>query len=113
MVITEPGHKHSHPVNRDGWTLWNPGPCECGKTHAQAEADKALAEAAAAATAAYGSAAPVSTQWAVAFGPGGAYVELWDDEDDAREHAQFYDGGFVVHRQIVSLPWERAGEPSS
>ena len=52
----------------------------------------------------------VSTHWAVAWvhGPndGIGYVELYDDEEDAREHVPLYKGGSVVKRTVIALPWE-------
>ena len=107
-------HKHRFPCNPPGGTFLNPGPCECKKTYSQDEADRFLAEGIVALLDAYGDAARVSTHWAVGYGPDGAYVELYDDEEDAREHVQFYEGGFVARRTVVSLPWETvpAGEPS-
>jgi hypothetical protein len=59
-----------------------------------------------------------SDQWAVAWGSddlndGIGRVDFYDDEEDAREHVGFYEGGSVVRRTVVSLPWEAvpAGDP--
>jgi hypothetical protein len=57
---TTTAHKHAFPCNPPGGTFLNPGPCECGKTYAQNEADKALRHAVAALMSAYGAAAGVS-----------------------------------------------------
>ena len=35
-------HKHSFPCNPPGGTFLHPGPCECGKTCEQDEADRLL-----------------------------------------------------------------------
>ncbi len=76
-----------------------------------AEAAKKLAEAIGHAARAYGLPLRVSTHWAVAWGggnlnDGSGYVELYDDEEDAREHVPFYKGGSVVKRTVIALPWE-------
>lgn len=78
------------------------------------EAVKKVVKAIEHAARAYGIPLRVSTHWAVGYGPDGAYVELYDDEEDAREHVQFYEGGFVARRTVVSLPWETVpgGEPT-
>ena len=85
---------------------------------ADMEAARKLTEAIGHAARAYGVPPRVSTQWAVAWGSadlndGVGYVELYDDEEDAREHVPFYKGGgSVVKRTVISLPWEAvsAGE---
>src|ERR1700689_5388755 len=46
-------HKHRFPCNPPGGSFLNPGPCECGKTYPQDEADRALTEASALVAAAY------------------------------------------------------------
>jgi hypothetical protein len=46
-------HACSFPCNPPGGSFLEPGPCECGKTYAQGQADELLAAAAEAAAAAY------------------------------------------------------------
>lgn len=54
----------------------------------------------------------VSEQWAVHWGSAGlndgrGFVELYDDEQDAREHAKQYgDHGQAVRRTLLALHWE-------
>lgn len=58
--MTAAGHGHSFPVNPPDGSMFAPGPCECGKTHAQSEADKLLAGAVFAMIRAYGAAWPAA-----------------------------------------------------
>ena len=121
MTATETGHRHSFPCNPPGGTFLNPGPCECGKTLAQDEADRALKTALDAVTAAYGVRPRVSEQWAVHWAGddlnnGIGLVEFRDDEEDAREKLQFYGpGASVVRRTVIALRWEpvTGEEPAS
>jgi len=81
------------------------------KTHDQAEADKMLGQALSAIALAYGVPPRVSAHWAVHYGgdglnDGSGYVEQYDDEEDAREHVPFYEGGSVVKRTVIALRWE-------
>ena len=50
-------------------------------------------------------------EYGVAFGdpdPARASVNVYDDEQDAREHIALYSpGGYVVHRTVARSPWER------
>ena len=71
----------------------------------------ALADAIDELTIACGTAPRVSTHWAVAWGSdnlndGIGFAEHYDDEEDAREHLRYYEGGSVVKRIVISLPWE-------
>jgi hypothetical protein len=116
---TTPAHKHSFPCNPPGGTYLHPGPCECGKTCDQDEADRLLAMALEHLERAYGVPPRVSTHWALAYGSenlndGSGYVDPYDDEEDAREHLQYRTSGSVVRRTIIALRWEAvpAGEPS-
>ena len=45
---TTQAHEHAFPCNPPGGTFWDPGPCQCGKTWAMAQAEKAVAGARAA-----------------------------------------------------------------
>ena len=112
-------HQHLFPCNPPGGTFLYPGPCECGKTCEQDEADRMLAGALKVIAAAYGVPPRVSEHWAVAYGgsdlnDGSGIVEPYDDEEDARGHLEFYTGGSVVRRTVIALRWETvpAGEPS-
>jgi hypothetical protein len=54
-------------------------------------------------------------EWAVAWGSDGVndgigFVECYDDEEDAREHLQWYAGGSVVRRTRMVTAWEIAPE---
>ena len=116
---TTTAHKHAFPCNPPGGTFLNPGPCECGKTCEQDEADRLLTMALEHVERAYGVPPRVSTHWAVAHGgenlnDGSGYVEPYDDEEDVRDHLEFYKGGSVVKRTVIALRWETvpAGEPS-
>ena len=104
-------HAHRFPCNPPGGTFLHPGPCACGKTCEQDEADRLLATALGHLERAYGVPPRVSTHWAVAWGSenlndGSGYVEFYDDEEDAREHLGYYEGGCVVRRTVIALPWE-------
>ncbi len=68
MSTTETEHKHSFPVNDGTGSILNPGVCECGKTYAQAQADRMLTGALEAVAVAYGVPPRMSTHWAVAWG---------------------------------------------
>jgi hypothetical protein len=57
--LTEAAHRHSFPCQPPAGSLPEPGACECGKTHAQHEADKALRTAIGLLVHAYGDAARV------------------------------------------------------
>jgi hypothetical protein len=113
VTATETEHEHAFPANPPGGTYLKPGACECGKTFDQARADEKLQQAIALTTAAYGVPPRVSTHWAVAWGSeslndGIGFVEQWDDEEDARGHARYYEGGRVVKRTVIALRWEAA-----
>jgi hypothetical protein len=83
------------------------------KTRAQGEADRALADALEAVTAAYGVPPRVTTHWALAFGSenlndGSGYVDPYDDEEDAREHLKWRSAGSVVKQTVIAFRWEAA-----
>lgn len=106
-------HKHSFPCNPPGGTFLHPGPCECGKTNEQDEADRLLAMALEHVERAYGIPPRVSTHWALAYGSenlndGSGCVEHYDDEEDAREHLKWRTAGSVVRRTVIALRWETA-----
>jgi hypothetical protein len=110
-------HQHSFPFNPPGGSFLSPGPCGCGKTYDQNNADARLAEALAVVAAAYGVAPRISTHWAVAFGSkklndGIGCVEYYDDEGDAREHLESYGDGRVVKRTVIALRWEAVPDQS-
>jgi hypothetical protein len=114
----EAAHKHAFPCNPPGGTFLHPGPCECGKTNDQDEADRLLAMALEHVERAYGVPPRVSIHWAVAWGSenlndGSGRVELYDEEE-VREQIPFYKGGSVVRRTVIALRWEAVpdGEPS-
>ena len=55
--------------------------------------------------------ARMSEQWAVAWGSGElndgkGFVELYDDEQDARADLGFFKNGRVVRRTIIALAWQ-------
>ena len=112
MTETVTEHEHRFPCNPPAGTLLRPAPCECGKTYAQDGADRALSRALRLVEDAYGVPPRVSEEWAVAYGSGAlndgkGYVELYDDEEDAREHLEFYESGSVVRRTVIALRWEQ------
>jgi hypothetical protein len=78
---------------------------------AQRAADRLLAEALEAITAAYGVPPRVREDWALAWGgddlnDGIGFVEIYDDEEDAREHLEYYGDSRVVRRTVIALRWE-------
>jgi hypothetical protein len=115
-------HSHHFPCQPPDGSILAPGACECGKTYAQDEADRLLAAALRALRHAYGTPPRVATDWAVSWGSddvndGVGFVNLYDDEQDAREHLGQYGEGYVVRRTAISLPWvavpqEPAADPS-
>ena len=105
-------HKHGFPCNPPRGSFLNPGPCECGKTYSQDMADRQLAEALEGVEIAYGVPPRVRDEWAVAWGSanlndGTGYVEIRDDEAEAREHRDLYaPDSSVVRRTVIALAWE-------
>lgn len=112
-----PPHQHEFPANPPGGSYLYPGPCSCGKTFEQGRADTRLAAALAAIEHAYGVPPRVDERWAVAFGSdslndGKGCVEHYDDEEDARDHVRYYEGGRVVRRTVIALRWETVPDGS-
>ena len=105
----ETGHSFRTPVG----SLPDPGQesrcAECGKTYRQHVADETIGHAVRLLLAAYGDAAPVSTDWCIAWGGEDANdcagrLE-YDDEAEARDMAQWIDGGIVARQTVIRLPW--------
>lgn len=112
--LTEAAHRHSFPVQPPAGSLLKPGACDCGKTHAQHEADKALRTAVGLLIHAYGDAARVSEHWCVAWGGEDAndcagHLE-YDDEAGAREMTRWIEDGFVARHTVIKLPWETVSD---
>lgn len=112
MTETAARHKHRFPCNPPGGTFLRPGPCECGKTYDQNTADGLLTEALEAITIAYGVPPRVREDWAVHWGSedlngGKGYVDIYDDEEDARDHQDLFRDSSVVKRTVIALRWER------
>jgi hypothetical protein len=112
MSTTDTEHRHHFPARSDdGQICTSPLSCACGKTYPQDRADRLLADTLRALERAYGVPPRVSTHWAVHYGSenlndGIGYVELRDDEEDARELVPYYKGGSVVKRTVIALRWE-------
>jgi hypothetical protein len=105
----ETGHSFRTPVG----SLPDPGQesrcAECGKTYRQHVADETIGHAVRLLLAAYGDAAPVSTDWCIAWGGEDANdcagrLE-YDDEAEAGEMTQWIDGGIVARQTVIRLPW--------
>lgn len=73
-------HKHSFPCNPPGGSILHPGPCSCGKTSEQDEADRFVALALEAHAEAYGTGPLVAVlkgdAEALLAGTGGLTVEV-------------------------------------
>jgi hypothetical protein len=107
-------HSCTFPCQPPRGSLLKPGPCECGKSFERNKAENMLNNALKWMEATEPGGAPVfriHTQWAVHWGgdaldDGIGFVEFYDGEEDAREHAaQYPDGAVAVSRTVISCPW--------
>jgi hypothetical protein len=105
-------HEHTFP-HTPPFSILHPGPCECGKTNEQDEADRFLQMALTWIERAYGVPPRTSTQWATHYGSqnfndGTGYVEPRDDVEAARQSAAYFEDGQTVQRTVIALRWELA-----